>query len=223
MQTWNIDKVCQVRVNSGNSGFIQTWQVRSYGGKEGRRKPPLPFLKIKKEFFINFSFEKYLGEKTPTFLPAWPFLCVFLTKFLSTVLFPRNVPWLEKFLVVRLHGEIILNPMPQTKGKCYSLVLSRYYFWMVWRCLGIPLVHCYYFCLEPTVERHLDENDFRHCYDNSFESGILKVTWSQLCSKVLLNNYKTHWKHHFEKIPYSWIIYGHGSTTYVLNLSSRLR
>ena len=44
----------------------------------------------------------------------------------------------------------------------------------------------------------LDENDFRHCLGIFFESGILKVTWSQLCLKFLLNNYEAHWKQHFE-------------------------
>ena len=44
--------------------------------------------------------------------------------------------------------------MPQTKGKCDSLVLSRSELWMVWQCYGIiPHVHWYYFCLEPTVEK----------------------------------------------------------------------
>ena len=47
----------------------------------------------------------------------------------------------------------------------------------------------------------LDENDFRHCHGIFFESGILKVTWSQLCSKFLPNNYEAHWKQHFERYP----------------------
>ena len=69
---------------------------------------------------------------------------------------------------------------------------------------------------------HLYENDFRHCYGIFFfESDILKVTWSQLCSKFLLNNYKAHWKQHFERYP-KVEIYEHGSTC-VLNLSSRLQ
>ena len=53
-----------------------------------------------------------------------------------------------------------------------------------------------------------------------FESGILKVTSSQLCSKFLLNNYGVHWRQHFER--YHIVIYGYGST-HVLNFSSRLR
>ena len=55
-----------------------------------------------------------------------------------------------------------------------------------------------------------------------FESGILKVTWSQLCSKFLPNNYKAHWKQHFEKTPYSRMCFGHGSTD-AQHFSSRLR
>ena len=48
---------------------------------------------------------------------------------------------------------------------------------------------------------HLDENDFRYCHGTFFESGILKVTWSQLCSKFLPNNYEAHWKWHLESYP----------------------
>ena len=48
---------------------------------------------------------------------------------------------------------------------------------------------------------HLDENGFRHCYGNFFEKGILKVTWSALCSKSFLNSYEAHWKQHFERYP----------------------
>ena len=33
------------------------------------------------------------------------------------------------------------------------------------------------------------------------ESSILKVTWSQICSKFLLSNYEAHWKQHFERYP----------------------
>ena len=61
----------------------------------------------------------------------------------------------------------------------------------------------------------LEENNFRHCYGIFFENGILKVTSSKLCSKLLLNNHKVHWR-------YPTVIYGHGST-HMLNLSSRLR
>ena len=47
----------------------------------------------------------------------------------------------------------------------------------------------------------LDENDFRHWHGIFSESGVLKVTWSQLCSKFLPNNYEAHWKQHFERYP----------------------
>ena len=67
---------------------------------------------------------------------------------------------------------------------------------------GIPHVYCYYFCLEPTVRK---DNLMRTISVTvmvvSFESGILKVTWSQLCSKSLLNNYEAHWQQHFERYP----------------------
>ena len=38
----------------------------------------------------------------------------------------------------------------------------------------------------------LDENDFRQCYSNFFETTFLKVT---LCSRFLLNNYEVYWQH----------------------------
>ena len=34
-----------------------------------------------------------------------------------------------------------------------------------------------------------------------FESGILKVTWSQLCLNFLLNNYEAYWQKQFERCP----------------------
>ena len=34
-----------------------------------------------------------------------------------------------------------------------------------------------------------------------FESSILKVTWSQLCSKSFLKKCKAHWQKHFERYP----------------------
>ena len=52
----------------------------------------------------------------------------------------------------------------------------------------------------------LDENDFRHGYGIFFESGILKVTWWQLSSKSLLNNYEAHWQQHFERCPTVYIL-----------------
>ena len=116
------------------------------------------------------------------------------------------------------HGKIIRKSMSQTKEKHYSLVLSRSGLWMVWRWHGILCVYCY-FCLEPTVRK-----DTWRMRTTSvtvmvifFKIGILKVTWSQLCLKSPLNNYKVHW----QQIRYSSIFYGHGSKC-MLNLLSRL-
>ena len=139
MQTLNIDEFCQVRVNSSNFGFTQTW--------ENNTKVHVP-------------------NKRKTLLPC----------------------------------------------------LSRSGLWMVWRWHGILCVYCY-FCLEPTVRK-----DTWRMRTTSvtvmvifFKIGILKVTWSQLCSKSPLNNYKAHW----QQIRYSSIFYGHGSKC-MLNLLSRL-
>ena len=46
-----------------------------------------------------------------------------------------------------------LKLMPQTKEKCDSLVFGRSCLCMVWRCHGILRVHCFYFCLKPTVRK----------------------------------------------------------------------
>ena len=78
------------------------------------------------------------------------FVCFWRNVYRSALV-PRNLLCLEKFLVARLHEEITLKSMSQTKEKCDSLVLSRSYLWMVWRCHGILRVHRYYFCLEPTA------------------------------------------------------------------------
>ena len=93
--------------------------------------------------------------------------------------------------------------MSQTKEKYHSFALSRSNLWMVvWRWHGIPCVYCYYFCLELTVRK--DTWVRTTCITVTvifFESGILKVTWSQLCSKYLLNNYEPRWQQYFEIYP----------------------
>ena len=113
------------------------------------------------------------------------FMCFWRNVYRSALV-PQNLPCLEKFLVAHLHEEITLKSISQAKEKCNSLVLSRSYCWVIWRCHGIPLVHCYYFGLEPTVRK---DSWMRMTSVTAmvilFESNILKVTWSQLCSKFL--------------------------------------
>ena len=93
--------------------------------------------------------------------------------------------------------------MSQIKEKCDPLALSRFYLWIIWRCHWILRVHRYYFCLEPTVRK---DTWMRKTSINVtvilFESSILKVTWSQLCSKFLFKNYKPLWKQHFERCTF---------------------
>ena len=48
------------------------------------------------------------------------------------------------------------------------------------------------FFLQVSLKKTLDESNFHHCYDNFLESVILKVTFSQLYSKFLLNNSEVH-------------------------------
>ena len=95
---------------------------------------------------------------------------------------------------------------PCAKEKCDSLVLSRSDLWMVWRCHGIPRVYCYYFYLEPTVRKDTWMRTASvTVMVTFFESGILKITWSQLSSKSHLKKYKAHWQQHFER--YSIVLY----------------
>ena len=88
------------------------------------------------------------------------------------------------------------------KRETWLFVLSRSELWMVRRWRGIPHIYRYYFCLERTVRK---ETWMRMTFVTVmvifFESGILKVTWSQLCLKFLLNNYEEHWQKHFERYP----------------------
>ena len=64
------------------------------------------------------------------------------------------------------------------------------------------LFYCYYFGLEPTVRK---DTWMRMTSVTAmiifFEYGFLKVTWSQLSSNSLLNNYEAHWQQHFERYP----------------------
>ena len=77
------------------------------------------------------------------------------------------------------HGGITLNSMIQAREKWNSFVLSKPDFWMVRRCHGIPWIYFYFLFRTNGKKRQLDENDLLHWYGNFFESGILKVTWSQ--------------------------------------------
>ena len=98
------------------------------------------------------------------------------------------------------------NTSPCAKEKCDSLVLSRSDLWMVWRCHGIPRVYCYYFYLEPTVRKDTWMRTASvTVMVTFFESGILKITWSQLSSKSHLKKYKAHWQQYFER--YSIVLY----------------
>ena len=70
---------------------------------------------------------------------------------------------------------------------------------MVWRWHDLPRISCYYFCLEPAVRKDtLMRTTSVTVTIIFFESGIEKVTWSQLCSEFLLNKYEAHWQQHFE-------------------------
>ena len=70
---------------------------------------------------------------------------------------------------------------------------------MLWRWHDLPRISCYYFCLEPAVRKDtLVRTTSVTVMIFFFESGIEKVTWSQLCLDFLLNKYEAHWQQHFE-------------------------
>ena len=93
--------------------------------------------------------------------------------------------------------------MSQTKEKRDSLVFSRSNLWMVWRLHAFHvLIVILLLFLEPMVRKHSCTRATSVAVMVFFlESGILKVTWSQLCSKSLLSNYEVHRQLHFEWYP----------------------
>ena len=102
---------------------------------------------------------------------------------------------------MRKHGKIILKIHVRNMNHD-PLVLSRPDLWMIWRCHVIPRVYCYYFCLEPTVKKDTwMRTTSVPVMAIFFESGILKVTWSQLSSPSLLNKHEVHWQQRFERYP----------------------
>ena len=68
--------------------------------------------------------------------------------------------------------------MTETREKWDFLVLSRTDFCIIGGCHGIPCFHFLFFFLFRSngKKEHLDENDFRHGYDDYFRSAVLKVT-----------------------------------------------
>ena len=73
---------------------------------------------------------------------------------------------------------------------------------MVGRCHCFPCFHFLFFLYR--------SNNFRYGYGNYFKSAILKVTWYQLRSKFLLNNYEALSQQHLKdtlrmKILWTWI------------------
>ena len=115
------------------------------------------------------------------------FVCFWRNVYRSALV-PRNLLCLEKFLVARLHEEITLKSMSQTKEKCDSLVLSRSYLWMVWRCHGILRVHRYYFCLEPTAGKG---TWIRTKVQRSFSKITSHIENNILKDTLQLNNLRT--------------------------------
>ena len=73
--------------------------------------------------------------------------------------------------------------------------MSRPEFWVVWRCHGISCVQFRTnLKLEGKIELH-------HRYGNFFKSAVRRVTWSQIYSKSLLNDYEAYQQQHLKRYP----------------------
>ena len=151
--------------------------------------------------YSKCSFDVTLEKKLQNFSQqGFSFVCFWRNAYRSALLL-RNLLCLEKFLVVRLHEEITLKSMSHTKEKCDSLVLSRFYLWMVWRYHRILRFHCYNFCLETTAGKDT--------WIRTTSVTILVILFeSKGPSQELPATLKTK----FWKTPYSWILYVQGST-----------
>ena len=126
-------------------------------------------------------------------------------------------------LTLPKHEKIMLRVYVTTKKKNDCLVLSRCNLWIVWRCLGITLVYCYYFCLEPTVRKNAwARTTSLTVIIIFFKSGVLEVTLITAMIKVPSQHIAGILTTAFGKITYSCLFHWHGLTC-VLNLSSRLR
>ena len=84
---------------------------------------------------------------------------------------------------------------------------------MIWKCYGIPRFHFHFLFRNNSKREQLDGNNFRHCYGIFFRRCHSESTWSQLCSKFFLNNYKAPLQKHLKdtlqlKILWTWINIG---------------
>ena len=93
--------------------------------------------------------------------------------------------------------------VPNKRQMWLSCSEYRSYLYVVWS--KIPWFSTCY--LEPTVRKDTWTSFVTTMLFFFFENCILKVIWSQLCSKFLLSNYEARWKQHIEIYPYSWIFY----------------
>ena len=125
----------------------------------------------------------------------------FIQNVVLTVSWRKNSKiFLNRAFLSCVFDEMFIEVHVPNKRGTWPLALSRFYLWIVWRCHWILRVHRYYFCLEPTVRKDTwMRTTFVNVMVILFESSILKVTWSQLCSKFLFKNYKPFWKQHFER------------------------
>ena len=157
-----------------------------------------------------------------TFFPAGPFFRVFLTKCLSKCANPKKppLPWKISGCPPAWENNTKVH-VPNKREMwppCFEKILSLNGMKMSWYSACSSLVYLF---RTKGKKGHLDGNDFRHSYGNftrkQYSESYLITAIFKVPSQESLATLKTTYR----KIPYSWMIYGHGST-YVLNILSRL-
>ena len=142
--------------------------------------------------------------------PAGPFFLVFLTKCLSKCASSKKpLPWKIPGCAPAW-GNKINNHVPNKTEMWlphFEKVLPLNGLKMSWDSACSSLLFLF---RTKGKKRHLDENDFRHNYGNFIRKQHSEsyLIIDQVPSQELLATLKTAPR----KIPYSWIIYGHGST-----------
>ena len=156
-----------------------------------------PLCDIWNKFFIRNVVVTVSWRTNSKIFPSRVFIsCVFWRNVYQSALVPWKLLCLKKFLVARLPEEITLKSMSQTKENCDSLVLKRYYLWIIWRRYGILRVHRYYFCLEPMARKGTwiwtTSVTVTVCYaQSSFSKITSRIENNILKDTLQLNNLRT--------------------------------
>ena len=135
--------------------------------------------------------------QTTSFYQFSPVLSIFKTLKNWNIIF-------EKPLLLPKHVGIVLSSMTQTRESWDSQLFNELK--MPWHSVfSFLLLFFYIFIIflfrTNAKKRYLDENVLCDCLGSFFGKAIPKVTWSQPCSKFLLNKLEVQWQQHFEGHP----------------------